>query len=238
MAGCFDQRGATLADEELIDLICENKNMTKTLEEYGAQKSTAITTAKRLADFLGEQMVKDKGLNCKYIISSRPKNAPVTERAIPVAIFSAEEQVKRVYLRRWLKEDPGEMDPRVIIDWNYYTERLGSVIQKLITIPAALQKIRNPVPRVPHPDWLDRRIRTSDDVLKQKKMTDMFSAKKLTDVDINTLGNRTIDFEDFGSSALAKAKRGTATKIVQKERLLNLPSKMTLSRVCRQICHL
>ncbi|KAK3076907.1 DNA polymerase epsilon catalytic subunit, partial [Coniosporium uncinatum] len=93
------QHGTTLADEELIDLICENKNMTKPLEEYGAQKSTAITTAKRLAEFLGEQMVKDKGLNCKYIISSRPRNAPVTERAIPVAIFSAEEQVKRFFLR-------------------------------------------------------------------------------------------------------------------------------------------
>ncbi|KAK5281551.1 DNA polymerase epsilon catalytic subunit, partial [Cryomyces antarcticus] len=58
------QRGSTLADEELIDLICENKSMTKPLEEYGAQKSTAITTAKRLAEFLGEQMTKDKGLNC------------------------------------------------------------------------------------------------------------------------------------------------------------------------------
>ena len=79
--------GSTLADEELIDLICENKSMSKTLAEYGTQKSTPITTAKRLAEFLGEQMIKDKGLNCKFIISSRPKNAPVTERAIPVAIF-------------------------------------------------------------------------------------------------------------------------------------------------------
>ncbi|KAH0392099.1 DUF1744-domain-containing protein, partial [Aureobasidium melanogenum] len=40
----LDSHGTTLADEELIDLICENKSMTKTLEEYGAQKSTAITT--------------------------------------------------------------------------------------------------------------------------------------------------------------------------------------------------
>jgi DNA polymerase elongation subunit (family B) len=81
------QHGSTLADEELIDLICENRSMTKTLEEYGNQKSTSITTAKRLAEFLGEQMVKDKGLNCKYIISSKPRNTPVTDRAIPVTIF-------------------------------------------------------------------------------------------------------------------------------------------------------
>jgi DNA polymerase epsilon subunit 1 len=151
--------GSTLVDEELIELICENKSMSKTLEEYGSQKSTAITTAKRLAEFLGDQIIKDKGLNCKYIVASRPRNSPVTDRAIPVAIFSAEESVKRHYLRKWLREDPGDMDPRTVIDWNYYLERLSSQIQKLITIPAALQKVSNPVPRVPHPEWLNRRIR-------------------------------------------------------------------------------
>ncbi|KAJ9620841.1 DNA polymerase epsilon catalytic subunit [Taxawa tesnikishii (nom. ined.)] len=212
--------GSTLADEELIDLICENKSMAKTLEEYGAQKSTAITTAKRLAEFLGEQMVKDKGLNCKYIISSRPKNAPVTERAIPVAILSAEESVKRYYLRRWMKEDPGDMDPRTILDWDYYLERLGSVIQKLITIPAALQKIRNPVPRVAHPDWLDRRIRIKDDVFKQKKMTDMFGKKPLAEVNGNTLDGRpAIDLEDFGGpGALSRPKSGAVTKIAASQK--------------------
>lgn len=140
------QHGSTLADEELIELICENRSMTKALEEYGAQKSTSITTAKRLAEFLGAQMVKDKGLNCKYVIASKPKGAPVTERAIPVAIFSADDQVKRYFLHKWLREEPSEMNPRSLIDWDYYLERLSSVIQKLITIPAALQKVRNPVP--------------------------------------------------------------------------------------------
>ncbi|KAL2356265.1 DNA polymerase epsilon catalytic subunit A [Cryomyces antarcticus] len=216
------QRGSTLADEELIDLICENKSMTKPLEEYGAQKSTAITTAKRLAEFLGEQMTKDKGLNCKYIISSKPKNAPVTERAIPVAIFSAEDHVKHYYLRKWMRDDPADMDPRTIIDWNYYLERLGSVIQKLITIPAASQKVRNPVPRVSHPEWLERRIRVKDDVFKQKKMTDMFD-KTLTDVDPNKFSNRiAVDLEDFGSSPvssqLSRARKGVLTKMAQKRK--------------------
>ncbi|RMD43043.1 hypothetical protein DV735_g2091, partial [Chaetothyriales sp. CBS 134920] len=185
------QQGSTLADEELIELICENKSMTKTLEEYGAQKSTSITTAKRLAEFLGDQMVKDKGLNCKYIISARPRNMPVTDRAVPVAIFSAEESVKRYFLRKWLKDDPADMDPRSVIDWNYYLERLGSVIQKLITIPAALQKIRNPVPRVAHPDWLQKRINIRDDKLQQKKMTDMFETRKpLREARSNLLDHR------------------------------------------------
>ncbi|KAF2871023.1 DNA polymeras-like protein epsilon [Massariosphaeria phaeospora] len=217
----LDTRGATLADEELIDLIVENKNMAKTLEEYGAQKSTAITTAKRLAEFLGEQMVKDKGLNCKYIISSRPKNAPVTERAVPIAIFSAEESVKRYFLRKWLKEDPSDMDLRTVLDWQYYRDRLASVIQKLITIPAALQKVRNPVPRVPHPEWLDRRIRQKDDKFQQKKMTDMFDKKALTDVDTNILKKGVVDLEDFGSSKLLpklQVKKALVTKMSSKRK--------------------
>lgn len=194
-------KGATLADEELMDLISENRSMSKTLEEYGAQKSTSITTAKRLADFLGEGMVKDKGLNCKFIICSRPKNAPVTERAIPVAIFSAEPETKRLYLTKWLKEVPLDTDPRALLDWDYYIERLGSVIQKLITIPAALQKIRNPVPRVPHPDWLQRRINIKDDKMKQKKLTDLFSREPLEDV-TNIKGRSLADLEDFGTQLL------------------------------------
>jgi len=31
---------------------------------------------------------------------------------------------------------------RKVLDWNYYIERLGGTIQKIITIPAALQ-VRN-----------------------------------------------------------------------------------------------
>lgn len=54
--------------------------MSKKLEDYGAQKSTSISTARRLAEFLGDQMVKDKGLSCRYIISKKPEGSPVTER--------------------------------------------------------------------------------------------------------------------------------------------------------------
>ena len=208
-------KGETLADEELIDLICENRSMSKTLEEYGTQKSTSITTAKRLADFLGEQMIKDKGLNCKYIICAKPKNAPVTERAVPVAIFSADASVKRHFLRKWLKEDPTNMDPRALLDWEYYLERLGSVVQKLITIPAALQKVRNPVPRVAHPDWLQRRINVKDDKLKQKRMTDLFSKAPLDE--ITNLQNGTADMEDFGVKLLRPKSIGTALSQVSQK---------------------
>jgi hypothetical protein len=39
-----------------------------------------------------------------------------------------------------------------------YSGRLGSAVQKIITIPAALQGLPNPVPRVEHPDWLAKRV--------------------------------------------------------------------------------
>ena len=214
----LDQQGATLADEELINLICENKSMSKTLEEYGTQKSTSITTAKRLAEFLGEQMIKDKGLNCKYIIASRPKNAAVTDRAIPVAIFSADETVKRYFLRKWMRDDPDDMDPRTILDWDYYRERLGSVIQKLITIPAALQKVRNPVPRIGHPEWLQRRINMKDDRFKQKKMTDLFAIAPLSERPINVLDHAlpSANLEDICGGT--KAKSSQVPKMVQKRK--------------------
>ncbi|SCU99256.1 LAME_0G02454g1_1 [Lachancea meyersii CBS 8951] len=200
----LDSKGVMLEDEDLIDLICENRSMSKTLKEYEGQKSTSITTAKRLGEFLGEEMVKDKGLQCKYIISSRPVNAPVTERAIPVAIFSADLSLKRVFLRRWLVDSSLEnFDPRAIIDWEYYRERLASVVQKIITIPAALQNVKNPVPRVEHPEWLRKKIATSEDKFKQASLNSFFKKATpkpaLTDIE-----------EAFKEQPLAVANRRVA----------------------------
>lgn len=56
----------------------------------------------------------------------------------------------------WLQD--GTPDLRGIVDWAYYKERLGSAIQKIITIPAAMQAVPNPVPRVKHPDWLHKKV--------------------------------------------------------------------------------
>lgn len=58
-------RGDGMSDHELFDLISENRSMSRTLADYGEQKSTSISTAKRLAEFLGDDMVKDKGLACQ-----------------------------------------------------------------------------------------------------------------------------------------------------------------------------
>lgn len=39
-----------MPDNELFDLISENRNMSRKLEDYGELKSTSISTAKRLAE--------------------------------------------------------------------------------------------------------------------------------------------------------------------------------------------
>ena len=236
----LDSKGSMLEDEDLIELICENRSMTRTLKEYAGQKSTSITTAKRLGEFLGEDMVKDKGLQCKYVISNRPANTPVTERAIPVAIFSSDLSVKRTFLRRWTA-DPSldNFDIRGIIDWEYYKERLGSTIQKIVTIPAALQNVSNPVPRIAHPDWLKKRIAARENKFKQTSLNQFFT--KTTQV---PEGGTVRDIEDlFKADGLVGAVSEKSTKVarsatvkksskrrrmfgVSKEEPLTLPSEI------------
>lgn len=48
---------------------------------------------------------------------------------------------------------------RDIIDWDYYIEKLSFVVQKMISIPAALQGVKNPCPEIAVPDWLKRRVK-------------------------------------------------------------------------------
>ncbi|XP_060894086.1 DNA polymerase epsilon catalytic subunit A [Labrus mixtus] len=196
-------KAANMPDAELFELISENRSMSRKLEDYGEQKSTSISTAKRLAEFLGDQMVKDAGLSCRYIISRKPEGAPVTERAIPLAIFQAESSVKKHFLRKWLKMPSlHDLDIRSILDWSYYIERLGSAIQKIITIPAALQQVKNPVPRVRHPDWLHKKLLEKNDIYKQKKISELFTSEGKRQVAHQPLPEgQAADIEDFGRPA-------------------------------------
>ncbi|KAM7276901.1 hypothetical protein ACFE04_018767 [Oxalis oulophora] len=170
----LDSEGNDIADTELLDYISESSTMSKSLADYGEQKSCAVTTARRLADFLGDTMVKDKGLRCQYIVGCEPRGTPVSERAIPVAIFDTDAEIMKFYLRKWCKTS-SDVGIRSIIDWSYYKQRLSSAIQKIITIPAAMQKVSNPVPRVVHPDWLHKKVREKEDKFRQRKLVDMFN---------------------------------------------------------------
>uniref|UniRef100_A0A1D2A3C0 DNA polymerase epsilon catalytic subunit n=1 Tax=Auxenochlorella protothecoides TaxID=3075 RepID=A0A1D2A3C0_AUXPR len=174
----LDTQGTDLTDTELVDLISEMCVMSKSLEAYEGRKSCAVTCANRLSQFLGDERIKDKGLVCNYVIARNPSSAPTSGRAIPVAIFSTEPAIARTYLRRWCGDVPDSgpnsvPNVRGIVDWQYYRERLGSAIQKIITIPAAMQLIPNPVPRVAHPDWLLRKVREKTDTHKQRRLDAM-----------------------------------------------------------------
>nr|CAD7258615.1 unnamed protein product [Timema shepardi] len=221
-------KACNMPDSELFELISENRSMSKKLEDYGAQKSTSISTAKRLAEFLGDQMVKDAGLACRFIISRKPEGAPVTERAIPLAIFQSEPSVKRHYLRKWLKDmSIDDIDIRQVLDWNYYIERLGGTIQKIITIPAAMQGLANPVPRVQHPDWLHKKMLEKNDTLKQKRINEMFTIvkKKVQQPQHDSEGDMfesqqgvMCDIEDMRQSENARTEAGPVIHTTKRKR--------------------
>ena len=48
----FTYQASNMPDSELFDLIAENRSMSRKLEDYGEQKSTSISTAKRLAEVI------------------------------------------------------------------------------------------------------------------------------------------------------------------------------------------
>lgn len=102
----------------------------------------------------------------------------------------------------------GDADIRDVLDWNYYIERLGGTIQKIITIPAALQGLANPVPRVLHPEWLHKRVLEKNDVLKQRRINQMFTAKPKPVADPNEIR----DIEDMMSEPTTSLGIPIATK--------------------------
>jgi DNA polymerase epsilon subunit 1 len=176
----LENMGVGITDEELLDYIEESKVMSKSVAEYGAQKSTSITCAKRLSEILGSEVIKDKGLCVKYIISKKPAEAPVAERAVPTIIFNSEPAIRKKFLRKWLKDFSLEdVDMREVIDWDYYKTRLAGTILKILIIPAALQKIENPLPKVAYPDWVNRMMRAKNDDQRNLK----FFFKNVSNVD-------------------------------------------------------
>ena len=84
--------------------------------------------------------MRDDGcINVKFIIARLPRDAPTAERAIPTSIFAEKQQIKEKYLKKWLKDNSlTNFDLKSILDWDYYKERLGNSIQKIVTIPAFL----------------------------------------------------------------------------------------------------
>ena len=77
----LDTHGADVETDELTELLSESRTMSKALADCGSNKSASVTVARRLGEFLGDKMVEDKGVTCKYIIAKKPLGAPVTRKA-------------------------------------------------------------------------------------------------------------------------------------------------------------
>ena len=83
--------------------------------------------------------MKDSGINVKYIIAKKPEEAPIADWVIPIMIFSMEPQVTKKMIWKWCKDlSITDFSVQSLLDWNYYKERFGNIILKLITIPAAM----------------------------------------------------------------------------------------------------
>ncbi|KAM0677458.1 DNA polymerase epsilon catalytic subunit [Binucleata daphniae] len=143
--------GMYLSNNDIFELFSESKNMSKEFDEYAGRKTTSTLTANKMSEFLGKNILQEKGLKCQYIVSKYPANAPTTERTIPIAIFQTEESVKKKYMKKWSKNE--ECDIKKIIDWNYYKERLVNVMLKIIILPGILQGLGNLISEIEPPKW-------------------------------------------------------------------------------------
>ena len=164
-------KGKTVEDEELLMLLSESSTMSKSLAQYGNRKSNSATTARRLGEILGEEVImSSKSLKCEYIISKYPVTSSVAERAIPVVVFKCSEEDIQMFLRKWC-DDPSltTTDFRDIVDWDYYLQRLYSTLQKILVIPSYLQGITIKDFDVPPPDW----------VLKKQELEKMMKKQTL-----------------------------------------------------------
>lgn len=109
------------------------------------------------------------------IISRFPPGQPVTERAIPTPIFNTEPKIRNYFLRKWSKDSSiQDFDIRNFIDWDYYIDRFSTTVRKIITIPAGLQNIDNPVARVKEPDWLRKMMQQKRATSNQRRISDLF----------------------------------------------------------------
>lgn len=87
----IQKQGQGMDVHQILDFLQESRVLSKDVKEYGESKGVAINSAKRLAQFLGPDVIKGKGgLCCYFVISAYPLNRPVTERAIPTQIFDAD----------------------------------------------------------------------------------------------------------------------------------------------------
>jgi DNA polymerase epsilon subunit 1 len=160
----------------------------------------SVQLSKRLAEFLGDQVVKDAGLSCRKETRRYAKllldnkwwglftfplfaGALVTDRAIPLAIFQSEPSVKRHYLKKMVErqfhdgfwhshyfrlELSHRTSWRLYPKNHYYPCRLANCKALLSLYPGSI-----------HPDWLHKWMLEKNDVLKQRRIDEIFKVRPI-----------------------------------------------------------
>lgn len=149
-------KGQYVDDETLFDLFVESRNMSKSIDDYYDKKSNILSAARKLAEILGEDILKEK-LKCEFIISKFPENLSIADRCLPLIIFKSDD--KETFLKKWIGERES-YQIRDIIDWDYYKSRFTIVLQRLIIIPAHLQGLNNILTSIDNVKWTQRNTKT------------------------------------------------------------------------------
>lgn len=70
--------------------------------------------------------------------------------------------------------------------------------------------MKNPVPRVRHPDWLHKKLLEKNDIYKQKKISELFSSEGKRQVSSpGNTGARSLSLSDLGSRSRFTVYRGS-----------------------------
>ena len=149
------------------------KRLLKLIEMASLEdKESAWSGAESPADYAKNT----KGLSCAFVVSKYPVDTPVTERALPTILFSDQitPATRKFWLTKWTGVSSGLLDEKIsaqrdrndrfqylkmVLDWEYYTTRFSVCVQKIITIPAAIQGLVNPIPKISHPPWLENKLK-------------------------------------------------------------------------------
>ncbi|ORD95086.1 DNA polymerase [Enterospora canceri] len=173
----IDTNGANLDDKSLFELFCESKSMSKDVGDYCTKKSNILSTAKKLAEMLGDDVLKEK-LKCEFIVTKYPESDSTADRVIPVIVFKSAE--KEYYLEKWIGKKKS-YEVRDLIDWVYYRKRYTMILQRMIIVPGYFQGIRGLFKNIECLKWMGEKkhdyFGTEKDIEDIKIDTTMFYTK-------------------------------------------------------------
>ncbi|KAH0573608.1 DNA polymerase epsilon, catalytic subunit [Spironucleus salmonicida] len=176
LQSCYDS-AADIADKFIDILYNEGKGYDSRLLQFLLQeqttmklslvntasnkKGTAVTCARRLSQAIDPIFAQVDGLCCVFVISRYPEDSPVSERSIPLQIFSCTPEKQLKYLKQWTKKETTNIAE--ILDWPYYWDRFQNQLFRIIVVPAGLQGLpHSPIRRIPYPDWLKKAVSRKD----------------------------------------------------------------------------